>query len=254
MVRFAIALAQRKLAVFPCRPQDKRPATEHGCKDASNDPDVIQKWWDQEPAYNIGIATGSPSNMFAVDVDGLDAEIELRRLERELGALPATVEVITERGRHLYFQWQPEIPIGNSVGKIAPGIDVRGTGGYVLAPPSVHPSGRRYCWSVDSHNALAAAPDWLLAKIAAPDKRSGSIHISEWRQIVSSGVAEGARDCTIAKITGHLLRRRIDPIVVLELMKVWNEARCAPPLPARDVVRVVNSIAGRELRRREGDG
>ena len=55
---------------------------------------------------------------------------------------------------------------------------------------------------------------------------------SEWRGIVTGGVAEGARDCTIAKLTGHLLRRRVDPIVVLELMQVWNATRCTPPLPA----------------------
>ena len=83
-----------------------------------------------------------------MDVDGLDAEVELRRLEAKHGNLPATVEVITTRGRHLYFQ-TPETSVRNSAGKVAPGIDVRGDGGYVLAPPSIHPSGRRYEWSVD---------------------------------------------------------------------------------------------------------
>lgn len=254
MIRFALALARRGLAVFPCRPQDKRPATVHGCKDASTDPLLIEKWWRHEPRYNIAVATGTPSNIFVVDVDGLEAEVELRKLERELGELPATVEAITARGRHLYFKLPPERPVGNSASKIAAGIDVRGAGGYVLTPPSVHPGGRQYCWSVDSHSAFAPAPEWLLARIAVPGNDGGTIPSSEWRHIVSAGIAEGARDCTMAKLTGHLLRRGIDPIVVLELMQVWNAGRCAPPLPAKDVVRIVNSICGRELRRREAHG
>ena len=162
--------------------------------------------------------------------------------------------MITARGRHLYFQLPADVPIPNSAGKIAAGIDVRGTGGYVLAPPSMHPSGRPYCWSVDSHNALAPAPDWLLVMISATDRRGVSIPISEWRDLVTNGVAEGARDCAVTRITGHLLRRHIDPLITLELLQAWNATRCAPPLPTGDVTRIVNSIAGLELRRRAGYG
>ena len=61
-------------------------------------------------------------------------------------------------------------PVRNSVGKVAPGIDVRGDGGYVLVPPSVHPSGRQYAWSVDSAGEFALAPDWLIAQVS----RSGN--------------------------------------------------------------------------------
>jgi Primase C terminal 1 (PriCT-1) len=61
---------------------------------------------------------------------------------------------------------------------------------------------------------------------------------------------EGRRDCTITKITGYLLRHFIDPIFVAELMQIFNATRCRPPLPPADVERIVNSIAGKELRRR----
>src|SRR4051812_23280072 len=118
MIRFALGLARRGLAVFPCRPREKRPATEHGFKDASTDPAVIEAWWREEPQHNIAIATGASSNMFVIDVDGLDAEVELRKLERDLGPLPPTVEVITARGRHLYFKWPAQAPVACSAGKI----------------------------------------------------------------------------------------------------------------------------------------
>ena len=72
---------------------------------------------------------------------------------------------------------------------------------------------------------------------------------SESRELVK-GVAQGARDCSAAKLAGYLLRRRIDPFVVLELLQAWNATRCAPPLPEGDIVRIVDSIATRELRRR----
>jgi hypothetical protein len=207
---------------------------------------VIRQWWKDEPACNIGVAMGTVSGVFAVDIDD-DGESELRKLEAKLGRLPNTVEVITARGRHLYFQ-MPEGPIDNSAGKVAPGIDVRGDGGYVLAPPSVHPSGKLYSWSVDSANAFAAAPNWLLARIA-PSASAVPTPAAEWRDLIVSGADEGTRDSSVTRLAGHLLRRHVDPLVVLELLQIWNSTRCRPPLPVQDVERICNSIAGRELKR-----
>jgi hypothetical protein len=78
---------------------------------------------------------------------------------------------------------------------------------------------------------------------------------AEWRELVENGVAEGARDNSVAKLAGHLLRRHVDPVAVLGLLQAWNDARCRPPLPPADITRIVHSIAGKELRRREvGNG
>jgi Primase C terminal 1 (PriCT-1)/Bifunctional DNA primase/polymerase, N-terminal len=128
--------------------------------------------------------------------------------------------------------------------------DTRGDGGYVLAPPSKHPTGRRYCWSVDSANLFAAAPQWLLDKITAPAAAS-AIPAADWRALVQGTTNEGARDCTATKLAGYLLRRFIDPIVALELLQAWNATRCAPPLPPADIERIVASIADKEQRRRQ---
>ena len=203
----------------------------------------------QQPDNNVAIATGPASGIFVVDVDGLDAEATLRRLEAEHGALPATVEVITARGRHIYFKW-PQEAVRNSAGKIGAHIDVRGDGGYVLCPPSIHPSGRRYSWSVDSADRIAEAPGWLLAKqngVAVSTTPS-----PEWRTLIE-GVGEGARNCSLAKLAGHLLRHHVNAFVTLGLLQAWNATNCKPPLPTSEVEQIVNSIAGKELRRR-GNG
>jgi hypothetical protein len=249
MIRAALRLAARGMYVFPCGVGSKNPATPHGYKDASRDPDVIRAWWQEEPQFNVAIATGSISGVWVQDVDGLDAEAELRRLEQRHGELPASVESITPRGRHIYFR-MPEVPLRCSAGKVAPGIDIRADGGFAVVPPSVHPSGARYHWSVDSAQSFAVAPDWLIAKAADAAPKRTATPAAEWRSLATNGVSEGQRDCTITRLAGHLMRRFVDPFVVLELLQAWNATRCKPPLPTADVERIANSIAAKELRRR----
>jgi hypothetical protein len=249
ILRTALALAERGLHIFPCRPRDKRPATTNGLKDATVDLAVIARWWKSDPDLNVAIVTGKTSGVFVVDVDGIDAETELRKLEAEYGALPPTVEALTARGRHAYFSW-PDRPVRNSASKIAPGIDTRGEGGFVLAPPSIHPTGRRYEWSVDSASAFAAAPDWLLDKIAEPvSARPAALPPSAWRELVLEGLAEGTRDVNLTRLAGYFLRRRLDAILVLVILRSLNATHCHPPLPDDDIVRIVESIAARDLKR-----
>lgn len=257
MLRTALKLAARGLHVFPCAPSSKKPACAHGFNDATVDSVAIQAWWRACPDYNIGIATGAVSGIFVVDVDTDDekgdGEVELRKLEAQHGELPPTVEVITADGRHLYFKFPPVV-VDSSVNRFAPGVHVRGDGGYVVAPPSIHPSGRRYCWSVDSASVIAEAPAWLIELVAAPAKGKGSATPpSEWRALVAEGVDEGSRNTQLTRLTGHLLRRYVDPFVALQLVQSWNATHCRPPLPDKDVLRIANSISGRELLRRGGE-
>src|SRR5262249_2572393 len=152
---------------------------------------------------------------------------------------------------HVYFRYQPEYPVRNTASKIAPGIDTRGDGGYVLAPPSVHPSGRVYAWSVDSGNAFAIAPQWLLDRINGRD--NGKIEATPataWAALVSDGVDEGQRNDACTRLCGYLLRRNVNPQVALGLLQLWNAQRLRPPLDEAELETIVNSVAGLELRRR----
>ena len=118
--------------------------------------------------------------------------------------------------------------------------------------PAEHPSsGRRYCRSVDSADRIADAPGWLLAQ-----QKGATVSTTlspEWRALIE-GVSEGARNCSLAKLAGHLLRHHVNAFVTLGLLQAWNAVNCTPPLPAADVERIVNSIAGKELKRRANDG
>ena len=105
---------------------------------------------------NVAIATGARSGIFVLDEDGPAARAALA----VLGPLPLTFTVATPRpGRHYYFN-NPDFRVGNSASKVAPGVDVRGSGGFVVAPGSVHKSGGVYV--VENAAPIADAPTWLL--------------------------------------------------------------------------------------------
>jgi putative DNA primase/helicase len=145
------------LPVFPCLPKDKPPAVSNGFHAATRNPETIKRLW-RIADRNIGIPTGMISGFWVLDIDGENGEASLADLEQRHGRLPATAEVITGNGRHLWFACSGPIP--STTKRIGAGLDTKGDGGYVLVPPSVHPSGAVYVWRRRDH--LAPAPAWLL--------------------------------------------------------------------------------------------
>jgi len=242
----ALDYAAAGFPVFPVQERGKTPLTAHGHLDATRDPEQIRRYWLPCPAANIGLAV--PPGLVVVDIDDRDALLRLKAEDREL---PATTRSTTGRGVHLYYKTAAEIR--NSVG-LFPGVDLRGHGGYVIVPPSVHPTGARYRWEVPPLPAnIADAPDWLLeAARRQPGHRARPPE--EWRALTAQGVAQGERNNTVASLAGHLLRHEIDPFVTLHLLLAWNATSCRPPLPEAEVERTVNSVAGREFRRRQALG
>jgi hypothetical protein len=216
--------------------------------------DEIDAWFRHWPDANIGIVTGHVSGIVVVDVDGQHGGFEsLAAMEREFGRLPDTVAAVTGGGgRHLYFD-HPREALRNRVG-IRPGIDLRADGGCVVAPPSVHPSGRRYAWSAGNapdERPPAAMPPWFLDVLRHP-ARAGH-PLAHWRHLVHEGVTQGERNATLASLTGHLLWRGVDAGVALELLLAWNRMRCRPPLSDEEVAQVVQSIARLHERERGAD-
>jgi hypothetical protein len=155
----ALAYASRGWCVFPCKVGGKEPATARGFHDATLNPAKIRRWWSAQP-FNIGIRTGAISGLWVVDEDE-GGELP--------GGLPPVPTVETGRGRHLYFATSTDLP--TTAGRIGLHIDTRGGGGYVLAPPSLHPTGRRYRWAVGGD--LVPPPAWL---VDMARKRTNSEH------------------------------------------------------------------------------
>ena len=210
----------------------------------------VKHWFSRWPDANVGILAGSLSGLVVLDVDPRHGgDQSLKVLQQSHGPFPPTIEARTGGGgRHLYFA-HPAGVVHNRVA-IAPGIDLRGDGGLVVAPSSVHRSGRRYVWVWGPTLALAALPKWLLLEMATSLEHPGH-PLSYWRQLLREGVAEGERNNTIASITGHLLWHGIDPQVVTELMLCWNAIRCRPPLADEEVIGVVESITRMHRRSEE---
>jgi hypothetical protein len=215
----------------------------------------LDDWFSRWPDAGVGIVTGAVSNLVVLDVDPRHGgDDSLTDIEREHGPLPHTIEAITGGGgRHLYFTY-PEGELRNRAA-LAPGIDLRAEGGLVVAPPSLHASGRRYAWEVLHHpdeTELAAMPGWLL-QFARGEAPGRGHPVAYWRELVERGVGEGERNSTIASLTGHLLWHGVDKQVALELLLAWNRLRCCPPLEDEEVAATVDSIARTHARHR-GDG
>jgi hypothetical protein len=186
-IEHALAYADQGQFVFPvhsmvaggvcscadptCTNPGKHPRTIRGFHDASREPCRISEWWQQWPEANLAIATGAPSNIFVVDIDSGKGGLEhLARCARGR-PLPDTRTIRSGGGGlHFYFAWPQDIDIRNSTGKLAHGVDVRGNGGYILAPPSNHISGGFY--ELELNIDPVPAPDWLVAALTEPAKRS----------------------------------------------------------------------------------
>jgi hypothetical protein len=161
----AIEYSNRGWPVFPCNPSNKQPYTAKGFKDATTDINQICDWWTLHPAAMVGLPTGTASGFWVLDIDlkpDANGATELAKLEATNGVLPTTLSCSTPSGgTHYYFKHADGV---KNRGGFAPGIDVRGEGGYVIAPGSVRDDGCYYDWNSDAKEP-AAAPAWLLGLV-----------------------------------------------------------------------------------------
>jgi hypothetical protein len=233
--------------IFRLQPNGKTPiGGTRGRDDATADTILINRWWTELPTLNIGLATGDESGFFVLDADpDKGGDESLRRLEQEHGALPQTrVAVSGSGGTHHYFLMRGDVR--NSASVIATGLDIRGNGGYVVLPPSIHPNGKPYQWQNQSD--VVAAPEWLLKLIMEKQpvgnngKRKGK-PLEEWHRVLTNPIIDGTRNETIASICGKLLHCGVhDPVLMLDILRCIDIARCQPPLGEREVTQIMRSI------------
>jgi hypothetical protein len=249
----------------PCGSPAKHPygrLASSGLRSATLDSGIIKYWFAvAAPQANLGVVT---DKLIVIDVDPRhDGDESFRALEREHGEMPKTWRVLTGGGgEHVVFACPDGVGVSNVVAELMTdpplgrGIDIRARGGYIVAPPSRHISGRPYAWSVDHHPRdvpLALAPDWLIEKLSV---RSNNNVVAlpkpsnDWAKLVAGPITE-YRDMAAARIAGHLFRRWVDIDVAVSLMRAWNTMHCIQPLTDGELIRILNRIADREATRLE---
>jgi hypothetical protein len=240
--------------------------------EATTSPSKIREWWAKWPEANIGIATGSISGIFILDVDNKKdgtGEKALWHFTRIEGELPKTLKATTGSGYHLYFTHPAGVQIKCSASAIGAGLDVRGDGGYVVAPASLHANGRRYEW--ENHDAeVATAPDWLLSVVTAesvpstepsedrpvtisPEGQPSLVNAKSAPLLEPNGVRpagvipEGQRNSTLFRLVCGLCQTGMPQSDVMLAAMVVNLKACSPPLPEDEVERTVGNARSYHL-------
>jgi hypothetical protein len=240
-------------------PRWRKSDLEHGLQSATTDADRIRAWWALWPDANIGIPTGGRT-FWVLDVDPDKGGTEsLAALIARHGPLSETVEHLTGGGgRHVLFSAPSGLVIHNSASALGPGLDVRGDGGYIVAAPSRHRSGRGYEWEAAHHPdevAVAPAPEWLLRLVlssAATNGHGNGHHAAEDWAALLLGAPYGQPHAVVCRIAGHYLGLGLPEAEVVEIL-LGFAVRCRPPHDAADVRRVVRDLAAKDATREQTD-
>jgi putative DNA primase/helicase len=178
----------------------------------------------------VGIVTGPVSGILVLDVDGPEGEEQLRKH----GHTPTPIVRTASGGLHLYFK-HPAHEVKTGI-RVAPGLDVKASGGYVVAPPSIGPNGKPYEWIVSPEEAeLADPPEWLLADLRSRRFKAPAGPVGE-------RIPEGGRNKTLASLAGSMRRRGAGEAAILAALQVTNAERCIPPLEADEVAKIAASV------------
>jgi Bifunctional DNA primase/polymerase, N-terminal/Protein of unknown function (DUF3987)/Primase C terminal 1 (PriCT-1) len=232
-----LRLASRGLRLFPVQARSKHPLIAAWPQQATSEPLRLREWMQKDPHCNWGVATGRDSGIFVLDVDGDQGLAAIEELRKHGYGLPPTLAVKTGRGCHYYFRYPEDALIRNSAGKLGPGLDIRGDGGYVLVPPSVHPSDTDYQWIHEV--AVAPAPDWLLERLKAQSPSSTSAPVSDGNDVIP----EGERNVSLASLAGTMRKRGMTLGAIEAALLTENVERCKPPLPDAEVREIASSIS-----------
>lgn len=254
LTAWALAYARQGWPVFPlhtwrasraccscgrpdCGSPAKHPLLRHGVLEASADPAQVLAWWTRWPGANIGVATGVVSGVWVLDIDPAHGGAEsLADMTHTYGPLPDTVSCDTGGGGQHYYWRMPPWGLANAVG-VAAGVDVRSDGGYVVAPPSRHRSGRAYAWHGEGHPAdhdPAFAPRWLLDVVRVRAQRRTAP--------LPETFVEGMRDNSLTSAAGALRRRGLGEAAIRAAIGAINEVCCRPPLDELDLDRIARSV------------
>jgi hypothetical protein len=224
----ALEYAELGFRVFPCQPNGKAPATEHGCLDATTDEKQIEAWWTKDPSLNVAIAT---EGLLVLDIDP-QGKSWLETIEQR-DLLHGPITLTPRKGSHYWFR-QNGVELHNTAGKISEGVDTRANGGYVLVPPSVV-NGKPYRWVEDLDDTLPLPPDWLLKLLDVPSKPI--------RESIEEKVIEGSRNNALFRFGAYFRRAGMTHQEIREALTPINQRRCKPPLDIDELELIAKSAS-----------
>ncbi len=210
-----------------CDSPGKHPRTSNGFKAATNDEVMLRGWLAKWPDANWGLATGAGSGIFVLDVDGAKGRESL--IGRELPDGPIVGTGRDDGGQHHYFRNRPGL---RNRAAMAPGLDTRGEGGYVLIPPSVHKTGALYEWlSPFTRDALPDTPEWLYEEAKTKAARGYNL----------SALNPGSRNMDLASFAGKMRHDGASPAAIANTVHFINDEQ-SDPLPDAEVDAIAASI------------
>ena len=241
--------------VFPANPENKKPLISEWQKRASNNEIIINRLFSPFPDAMVAVPTGPINGITVLDFDIRDYYNGIHNFIVEGYKIPTTAGAHTPSGGfHLYFNSGNEV-LPNSVSKLAIGVDVRGDGGYVIAPPSQSVKGA-YKWETDwfhPKKGLSKLPLIIKNKILFEQRllnnksKSKQGSSSPLSKEIDSPIFEGSRNNELTRRCGYLFRKYSSD-KVLEIMRHINQRCCNPPIEDRELYRIVCSIAKRDGR------
>lgn len=246
-------------SVFPLRPRSKLPLADLLPKDETGERSwkpfqtkrptmrLVDAWLEREPQMNLAVVTGRISGVAVLDLDGQDAIDALK--ERRI-APPGTLTQRTPHGWHGVYRLGV-LPVKNTAGAIAPHVDTRGEGGYIVAAPSRLDDGA-YAWV--ARVPMVEAPEWM----AQPERAARSMRPmgesgERWvKQALEEGAPEGQRNATAARLAGYFHSRGL-PADVVETVLLETFARhCSPAFDPGELRDVVHKIGRYPVAPRDG--
>jgi hypothetical protein len=245
MLKQAMQYFDRGWSIMPLQPRSKDPMLswkQYQTRRAGEG--KVKRWWKQCPEANIGIVTGAISGLIVLDIDSMLALETVK--EKGVAKTPIAA---TGKGYHVYFS-HPGFSVKNATSLAGvKGLDVRGDGGYVVAPPSLHPSGRQYMWTSRGLNVpLAPCPSWIINAVSSENSNNSVCGELGWPRLLC-GVKHGCRNDTATRLIGHWLGLGLPEEEVWVLIREWN-AKNRPPLEKKELGKVFQSICRREAKKK----
>lgn len=239
-----------------CKSEGKHPRTAKGSLDASKDTAELTAWFaGAVDTHNIGIATGAISDLVVVDVDlGKGADLQDLLIDGLTTAVFDTPNVKTGAGLHFYYRLPAGVTVKNSASRLGKFIDVRGDGGYVIAPPSKHLSGSNYELLNPHSDQILELPKQWLDKLTQPSpstngngaSANGSnpfvVPASQPGIILPDSINQGQRNVELTKIAGALRSKGLSEGAIYAALHVENLRICQPPLDDKELHQIARSV------------